>query len=138
MKVSRKFFTCVLWILSLILDLGLCAPHFMRSIVIHNLLCPSGADINFGQLCSDLQCAQKCYNDVNCQGFFYKLSGTCLGTTVNVSSPLGCLLETGTKYYFATGEFFFYFAACHMSHIVRKPVFGVPSQVRHKPECTAG
>ena len=71
--------------------------------MIHNLLCPSAADIDFGQLRSGLQCAQKCYNDVDCQGFFYKVTGTCLGSTVNVSSPIGCSTETGTKYYFGTG-----------------------------------
>ena len=103
MKLSMEF-TLLVCVLSLIFNLGLCSPSFIKSVVIQNLMCPS-ASIDFGHLRSGLQCAQKCYNDVDCQGFFYKPSGICLGSTFNISSPTGCLLETGTKYYYSTGKF---------------------------------
>ena len=80
----------------------------MKSVLIQNLFCSSAANIDFGQLRSSLQCAQKCYNDVDCQSFFYKLSGICLGSTVIVSNPLGCSSESGTIYYVTTGKFLNY------------------------------
>lgn len=83
----------------------MCSPSFVKSLEIQDLLCTTEANINFGQSRSIIQCSQQCYNNAECQSFFYKLSRLCLGSASVVTDPLPCVAELGTKYYYVTGRF---------------------------------
>ena len=53
------------------------------------------------------------------------------------SRPLACSLSEGTCHSKETSEFFNLWSDATMSHVTRKPVFGVCDQGRHKSACAA-